>query len=147
MTFWNIFLIFPRKLDLTFHAYCLHNFLIFPRNQVFTSHADCVQWRHFTWNVKSCFLRKIRKKYLFSGKNKKNITNLLFAELAQRVVKAKALIITTADDTLKYFFYYSQKIRHNISYELSALADKMSSLIFSEKWQYQFLNVVCYKIV
>ena len=28
-------------------------------------------------------------KILFSGKNKKNITSLLFAELAQRVVKVK----------------------------------------------------------
>ena len=41
----NIFLIFPRKQDLTFHAKCPH-------------------WRQFAWNIKSCFL----------GKNKKNIS-------------------------------------------------------------------------
>ena len=35
--------------------------------------------RQFAWNVKSLFL----------GKNKKNVTNLSSAELAQRVVKVK----------------------------------------------------------
>ena len=55
-----LFLIFPRKQDLTFHAHCLH-------------------WRQFEGNVRSCFL----------GKNKKNINNLLSAELAQGVVKVK----------------------------------------------------------
>ena len=39
----DIFLIFHRKLDLTFHANCLH-------------------WRQFAWNIKSCFLGKLRKK-------------------------------------------------------------------------------------
>ena len=48
-----------RKQDLTFHVYC---------------------WRQFAWNVKSCFL---------GGKNKKNITNLSSAWLAQREVKVK----------------------------------------------------------
>ena len=38
----NIFLTFPRKQDLIFHANCLH-------------------WRQFAWNIKSCFLGKIRK--------------------------------------------------------------------------------------
>ena len=41
-TVWNIFLIFPRKQDLTFHANCLH-------------------WRQFAWNGKSCLMRKIMK--------------------------------------------------------------------------------------
>ena len=36
------FYFFPRKLDLAFHA-------------------NCLQWRQFAWNVKSCFLGKIRK--------------------------------------------------------------------------------------
>ena len=35
-----IFLIFPRKQDLTFHENCL---LIFPRKQEFTIHANCLQ--------------------------------------------------------------------------------------------------------
>ena len=54
MTFWNIFLIFPRKQDLTVHVNCLH-------------------WKQFAWNFKSCFL----------GKNKKNIINLPSAEFAR----------------------------------------------------------------
>ena len=37
-----IFLLFPEKLDLTFHANCLH-------------------WRQLAWNIKSCFLGKIRE--------------------------------------------------------------------------------------
>ena len=41
-TFWNIFIFFPRKLALTFHGNCLL------RTQ-------------FEWNVKACFLGKIRK--------------------------------------------------------------------------------------
>ena len=32
---------------------------IFPRKQVLTFHANCQ--RQFAWNVKTCFLRKIRK--------------------------------------------------------------------------------------
>ena len=42
MTYWNIFLMFPRK-------------------QVLTFYANCLQWRQFAWNVKSCFLGNIRK--------------------------------------------------------------------------------------
>ena len=36
-------------------------FLIFPSKQDLTFHANCLLRRQFTWNVKSCFLRKIRK--------------------------------------------------------------------------------------
>ena len=36
-------------------------FLIFPRKQDLTFHANCLQWRQFAWNAKSCFLGKIRK--------------------------------------------------------------------------------------
>ena len=36
-------------------------FLIFPRKQDFTFHANCLLRRQFAWNVKSCFLGKIRK--------------------------------------------------------------------------------------
>ena len=43
----NIFLIFPRKQDLTFHANCLH-------------------WRQFAWTVKSCFPGKIRKIFQYA---------------------------------------------------------------------------------
>ena len=61
-----------------------------------TVHANC--WRQFAWTVKSCFSRKNKKKIFryvaenriwhpASGKNKKNVINLLSAELAQRVEK------------------------------------------------------------
>ena len=36
-------------------------FLIFPRKQDLTFHANCLLRRQFAWNVISCFLRKIRK--------------------------------------------------------------------------------------
>ena len=35
-------------------------FHILPRKQDLTFHADCLHRRQFAWNVKSCFLRKIR---------------------------------------------------------------------------------------
>ena len=36
-------------------------FLIFPSKQDLTFHANCLLRRQFAWNVKSCFLGKIRK--------------------------------------------------------------------------------------
>ena len=45
----DIFLIFPRKQDLTFHANCLPQ--------------ETICGRQFAWNVKSCFLGKIRKMF------------------------------------------------------------------------------------
>ena len=36
-------------------------FLIFTRKQGLTFHANCLLRRQFAWNVKSCFLGKIRK--------------------------------------------------------------------------------------
>ena len=36
-------------------------FLIFPRKQDMTFHANCLLRRQFAWNVISCFLGKIRK--------------------------------------------------------------------------------------
>ena len=38
-----------------------HIFLILPRKQILIFHANCLHQRQFAWNVKSCFLRKIRK--------------------------------------------------------------------------------------
>ena len=74
--------------------------------------------------------------HIFSGKNKKNIISLSSAELAQRMVKVKALVQTTTDNTLKYMFVLIFPIRLDNSHE-------MSSLIFSLKKppknkQYQF---------
>ena len=72
-TFWNIFYIFLRKQDLTFHANCL----------LMRQFAWIVKFffvrRHIVWSVESYFLGKIRK----------NSTNFLSAELAKRVVKVK----------------------------------------------------------
>ena len=53
-------------------------FLFFPENRI----------RHFMQIVSETICMK--SQILFSGKNKKNITNLLSAELAQRVVKVKS---------------------------------------------------------
>ena len=35
-------------------------FLFFPRKQDLTFHSNCLPWRQFAWNVKTCFLGKIR---------------------------------------------------------------------------------------
>ena len=43
-----------------FKIFFLFN-LIFPRKRVLTLHANCFLWRQFACNVKTCFLRKIRK--------------------------------------------------------------------------------------
>ena len=37
-------------------------FLVFPRKQDLTFHANWIHWRQFLWNVKTCFLWKIKKK-------------------------------------------------------------------------------------
>ena len=73
-----IFLIVPRKQDLTFHANRL------PMEMI-------------------CMKCKI----LFSGKNKKNTTSLSSAELAQRKVKVKAGIQENLDK-LQFHTYNSQ---------------------------------------
>ena len=36
-------------------------FLIIQRKQVLVFHVNCVPSRHFTWNIKTCFLWKIKK--------------------------------------------------------------------------------------
>ena len=45
-------------------------FLIFPRKQDLKFHANLLKWRQFAWKCQ----------ILFSGENKKNITNLPSAE-------------------------------------------------------------------
>ena len=42
-------------------------FVIFPRKHVLVFHANCLQCKQFAWNVKFCFLRKIRKLLLICG--------------------------------------------------------------------------------
>ena len=96
MTNWHVFLIFPRKQDLTFHANCLQfawNVKSCFKKKMGTICMKCQilfsgegggggggggEWGQFAWNVKSCFLGKIRKmeaicmkcQILFSQKNK-----------------------------------------------------------------------------
>ena len=73
----NIFLIFPRKQDLTFHANCL----LIPRKQDLIFHANCLLRRQFAWNVKSCFLGKIRK----------NISKCRLLKILPRVLSFRAM--------------------------------------------------------
>ena len=51
-----------------------------PANRIWQLKYQILFWRQFAWKGKSCFL---------GNKEKKNITNLSSAELAQRVVKVK----------------------------------------------------------
>ena len=64
-----------------------HIFLIFQRKQDLTFHANCLHC-----NVKSSFLE-----------NKKNITNLSSAELAQRVVKVKLCSLVLFVFVLRFY--------------------------------------------
>ena len=66
-------------------------FLFFPIKQALIFHANCLLRRQFAWNVKACFL----------GKIKKTIINLASAEFAHRVVKkVKDKLIHLIDSTL-----------------------------------------------
>ena len=55
-------------------------FFYFSQKTNMTLHADCLQRRQFAWNVKFCFLGKIRKK---------NIVSLSSAALAHGLVTVK----------------------------------------------------------
>ena len=60
---------------------------------------------------------------LFAGKNKKNIINLLSAELAQRVIKVNMLITNEAENIFKFYFIliiFQRKIRLSTLCEPSA---------------------------
>ena len=50
-------------------------FLIFPRKQDLTFLTNCLQWRHFVGNVKTCF----------QGKNKKNLSICRLLKILLRV--------------------------------------------------------------
>ena len=54
-------------------------FFIFPRKQDLTFHANCLLRRQFAWNVKFCFLGKIRK----------NISKCRLVEILPRVLSVK----------------------------------------------------------
>ena len=54
-------------------------FLIFPRKQDITFHANCLLRRQFAWNVISCFL----------GKNKKNVSKCHLLKILPRVLSVK----------------------------------------------------------
>ena len=70
-------------------------FLTFPGKQDLTFHAKCLQWRQFAWNAKSCFPGKVRKimgticmkcQILFSRKSKKNISKCRLLKILPRVL-------------------------------------------------------------
>ena len=54
-------------------------FLIFPIKQDLVFHANCLYWRYFVWNDKTCFL----------GKNKKNISIWYLLTILLRVLSVK----------------------------------------------------------
>ena len=70
-------------------------FFIFPRKQDLQFHTNCLQWRKFAWNVKYCFLGKIRKifqyvvywKFLPRELSVKNLTCFSSSDFAQRMLK------------------------------------------------------------
>ena len=69
------------------------------------------KWRHFAWNVKSCFLGKIGKNNKKNNNNnnkKKTIINLSSAELAKRAVKVSN-DYKDYRSTVSQCFYYKSK--------------------------------------
>ena len=76
---------------------------------------------------------------LFSGKNNINNINLSFAEYAHEVKKVKGQIKSQQQQTRFFFFFlffffphFSEKMRLDISYELSARQRINVKPIFSE---------------
>ena len=59
--------------------------IFFPRKKDLTFHANCLHWRQFAWNVKSYFLRKIRK----------NISKCRLLKTLIRVLPVKNCMTTT----------------------------------------------------
>ena len=60
-------------------------FLIFPRKQDLTFYANCLQWRQFAWNVYFCFLHKKKKKNIsqnIPARNKKILPRMLSLKFA-----------------------------------------------------------------
>ena len=98
--FWNNFLIFPRKLDLTFHE----NYL---------------QQRQFPWDVKFCWLEKIRKVS----------SNILSAEIAQKVVKVRRTSILLLHCATFYL-----KMTHSIFYWITHIKpDSLSGVYYNDQ--------------
>ena len=70
-------------------------FLIFARKQDLTFHANCLLRRQFACNVKSCFL----------GKNKKNISKCRLLKILPRVLSVKEPIHIKNMAYLKNVFF------------------------------------------
>ena len=71
-------------------------FLVFPRKQDLTFHANCLCWRQFACNVKTCFMGtlvtiRMKCKNLFSGKNKQNISKCCLLKFLPRVLSVKKM--------------------------------------------------------
>ena len=60
---------------------------------------------------------------LLSRKNMKTITNMLYAEFAQRVVKVKALITTAADYIIIIFCIFLQR-KYGLTFHVNHLPSK-----------------------
>ena len=82
-------------------------------------------------------------KPIFCENEKKYITNWLSAELAQGVVKVKALSKIEADNILNLFYYFSEKIRLGVSCKLSTrqLIHMKCQAVFSLKNKYKKIKM------
>ena len=92
-------------------------FLFFPEKKDLTFHANCLQWRQYAWNVKSCFMRKIRKIFQYV------CWNFYPARVANSAI------------VWRCFSYFSQKTRLDISCKLSPMETicMKCQILFSEK--------------
>ena len=120
----DMFLIFHRK----------HDFM--QRKQDLTFHAICLQWRQFAWNVKSCFLEKIRK----TKQTKCYLLKFLSRVLS---VKLDTKTYQFSHSYTKYifvqrhqyiFFSYSSLFIHNVYLYLLLQLFKTSLVLFLSLW-------------
>ena len=91
-------------------------FLIFPRKQDLTFHANCLLRKQFAWNVKSFFL----------GKIKKNISKCRLLKILPRVLSIKAPLMLSMLGKHEsrwhfkiFFLVLTPKTGSDISYNLS----------------------------
>ena len=105
-------------------------FLILPRKQDLTFHANCLLRRQFAWNVKSCFL----------GKNKKNISKCRLLKILPRVLSVnieediKHQISCSRQHSSLFFSFYAPAIFIGGACSITTVRMYIRAYVPYEKW-------------
>ena len=104
--------------------------LFFSSQQNLTFHANCLYWKQFAWNVKSCFLGKIREKY-FKMSSAENWCLALSGQFQQITLM------------LLFLFFFSE----NRIWHFMQIVSKRDSLHEMSSWLEKIRKVVCWKLM